>query len=86
MLEEISTLTGNNNTAGTLTKSYLRKEYIQKIRRNLYVAVNLADNKPAASRFRIAKHITPTAYLLPNYAKVPSLMTALCRESGLFLQ
>jgi predicted transcriptional regulator of viral defense system len=61
--EEVSMLTGNYNTAGSLLKSYLKKGYIKSVKRNLYVAINLADDQPVASKFRIAGRITPTAYV-----------------------
>jgi predicted transcriptional regulator of viral defense system len=61
--EEVTALTGNYNTAGTLLKSYLKKGYVRSVKRNLYVAINLADNQPVVNKFRIAGRITPTAYV-----------------------
>lgn len=61
--EKLTALTGNYNTAGTLLKSYLRKGYVQRIKRNLYVAVNLADDEPVVSKYHIAGAITETAYV-----------------------
>lgn len=61
--QELTKLTGNYNTAGTLLKSYLKKGYIRNVKRNLYVAVNLADNEPVVSKYRIAGRITETAYV-----------------------
>jgi predicted transcriptional regulator of viral defense system len=61
--EAVCTLTGNYNTAGTLLKSYLKKGYVRKVRRNLYAAVNLADNEPVVSKFRIGGMVTETAYI-----------------------
>lgn len=61
--EDLTGLTGNYNTAGTLLKSYLKKGYVRKVKRNLYVAINLADNEPVAGKFRIAGKITETAYV-----------------------
>jgi predicted transcriptional regulator of viral defense system len=60
---EVCALTVNYNTAGTLLKSYLKKGYVLQVKRNLYVAVNLADRQPVANKQRIAKKITPTAYV-----------------------
>jgi len=60
---ELTELTGNYNTAGTLLKSYLKKGYIRNVKRNLYVAINLADNEPVVGKFRIAGRITATAYV-----------------------
>ena len=61
--EEVCELTGNYNTAGTLLKNYLKKGYVVQVKRNLYVAVNLADRQPVVSKFRIAGKITPTSYV-----------------------
>lgn len=61
--DDIVRLTGNYNTAGTLIKSYLKKGYVRNVKRNLYVAVNLADNEPVVNKYRIAGHITKTAYV-----------------------
>jgi predicted transcriptional regulator of viral defense system len=61
--EQVCALTGNYNTAGTLLKSYLKKGYVRSVKRNLYVAVNLADGEPAVSKFRIGSAVTQTAYI-----------------------
>jgi predicted transcriptional regulator of viral defense system len=61
--ETLCDLTGNYNTAGTLLNNYLRKGYVRKVRRNLYVAVNLADNEPVVNKFRIGTAVTGTAYI-----------------------
>lgn len=61
--DELSVMTGNFNTAGTLLKNYQKKGYIQRVKRTLYTAINLADQQPAASKFRIAGKITSSAYV-----------------------
>ncbi len=61
--EALTELTGNYHTAGTLLNSYLEKGYIRKVKRNLYVAVNLADDEPVVNKFRIAGEITQTSYV-----------------------
>jgi predicted transcriptional regulator of viral defense system len=58
---ELCALTGNFDTAGTLLNNYQKKGYVRQVRRNLYVAVNLADRQPVVNKFRIAARITPTA-------------------------
>jgi len=60
---DVCNLTNNYNTAGTLLKSYLKKGYVKQVKRNLYVAINLADRQPVVSKFRIAGRITPSAYV-----------------------
>ena len=61
--DELCALTGNYNTAGSLLNRCLQKGYVQKVRRNLFVAINLVDNQPVVSKFHIAGCVTPTAYV-----------------------
>lgn len=61
--EDVCKMAGNPNTASNLIQNYLKKGFIKSVKRNLYVAVNIADNMPVASRFVIASHITPSAYV-----------------------
>jgi predicted transcriptional regulator of viral defense system len=61
--DDLCTLTGNYDTAGTLLKNYQKKGYIAQVKRNLYVAINLADHQPVVSKYRIAGRITKSAYL-----------------------
>lgn len=62
-LEDVFILTGNKNTANSLLQNYLKKGYVQNIKRNLYVAINLADNAPVANCYSIGSHITDSAYI-----------------------
>jgi predicted transcriptional regulator of viral defense system len=61
--DELRALTGNYNTAGTLLRNYQKKGYIERVKRDLYVAINLADRQPVVSKFRIAGKITESAYV-----------------------
>ena len=61
--DDVFALVGNYNTAGTLLKNYLKKGYIRQVKRNLYVAVNLADYQPVVSKYNIATRITASAYV-----------------------
>jgi predicted transcriptional regulator of viral defense system len=61
--DEVCALTGNYGTAGTLLNNYMKKGYVQQVKRNLYVAVNLADRQPVVSKYRIASRITESAYV-----------------------
>jgi predicted transcriptional regulator of viral defense system len=61
--DDLRVLTGNFDTAGTLLKNYQEKGYVRQVRRNLYVAINLADRQPVASKFRIAGRLTPSAHI-----------------------
>ena len=61
--DDVCNLTGNPNTAGSLLKRHLAKGYVQSVKRNLYVTINLADGLPTVNQFVIASHITPGAYV-----------------------
>ena len=61
--EALYTLTGNYNTAGTLLKNYTKKGYVRQVKRNLYVAINLADHQPVVNKYRIAGAITKSSYI-----------------------
>jgi predicted transcriptional regulator of viral defense system len=61
--DEVCSIAGNYNTAGTLLKNYLKKGYVLQVKRNLYVAVNLADRQPVVSKYRVAGRITQSAYV-----------------------
>lgn len=54
---------GNHNTAKSLLRQYVRKGYIQQIRKNLYVAVSMESGMPIATPYQIAGNITPTSYV-----------------------
>ena len=60
---DVCNIVGNSNTASNLTQNYLKKGYIKKVKRNLYVAINIADGMPVSNRFVIASHITESAYV-----------------------
>ena len=61
--EELCAVVGNIKTAESLARSYVKKGYIQSVKRGLYAAVDLATGEAAASKFRIAGKITPTSYV-----------------------
>ncbi len=60
-LQEVTQLTGNTETARTVCKSYLKKGYIERIKRDLYAAISLETGQPVANRFVIASHINDSA-------------------------
>jgi predicted transcriptional regulator of viral defense system len=60
---ELCSIVGNPNTAGSLAHSYLKKGFIQSVRRGLYVAVDLVTGESSVSKYRIAGKITPTSYV-----------------------
>ena len=60
---ELCEVVGKPDAADTLARNYLKKGYIQNVRRGLYVAVDLATGESAVSKFRIAGKITPSSYV-----------------------
>ena len=61
--EDLCLLTGNYNTANSLIRYALRSGEIKAVKRNLYVAISLADKEPVVSKFRIAGAITKSGYV-----------------------
>ncbi len=61
--DEACELLGNRSAADSLMRSYIKKGYIQKVKRGLYVAVDLATGESAVSKYRIACKVTPTSYV-----------------------
>lgn len=60
---DVSEMVGNRNSASNLIQNYLKKGYIQNVKRNLYVAINLADGEPIVNQYVIAANITKSAYI-----------------------
>jgi predicted transcriptional regulator of viral defense system len=56
-------LTGNKDTANSLVREYQKKQYIIRIKRNLYTAVNLETKEAVAGKFEIGSNVTDTAYV-----------------------
>jgi predicted transcriptional regulator of viral defense system len=54
---------GNYNTAKSLLRQYTQKGFIQKVKKNLYVAISIETDMPAASSYQIASNITPSSYV-----------------------
>jgi predicted transcriptional regulator of viral defense system len=61
--KELCAAVGNLNTVDSLARSYMKKGYIQNVKRGLYVAIDLATGESAVSKLRIASKITPTSYV-----------------------
>ena len=61
--EDVCNMVGTPNTASRLIQNYLKKGYIKRVKRNLYVAISVVDGVPVANRFVIASHITQSAYV-----------------------
>lgn len=60
---DVCDMLGNRNTASTIIQSYIQKGYIQSVKRNLYVTLDLVTQSPTVNKFQIASSITKTAYV-----------------------
>jgi predicted transcriptional regulator of viral defense system len=61
--EDAYALVGNKNSANSFLQSYLKKGYIQSVKRNLYVVMNIVNKSPIANRYEIGSHINATSYI-----------------------
>lgn len=61
-------LTGGKAAAASLIFDYLKSGIIQRVRRNLYVAVDLATGFPGANRYTVACSIAQDAYITHHSA------------------
>jgi predicted transcriptional regulator of viral defense system len=61
--EDAVNLIGNDNSAKDLLYNYKKQKLICSVRRNLYVATDLATKKSIATKFEIGSNITPTSYI-----------------------
>lgn len=59
--EEAAGIVGLEATAKSLLQQYTKKGYVAKIKKGLYVAVNLLDREPVANKFIIASKLTGTS-------------------------
>lgn len=60
-LHDVAQLTGNMESASTICRNYLKKGYIERLKRDLYVAISLETGQAVANRFVIASHISDNA-------------------------
>lgn len=60
---DVVEMIGNRNSASNLIQNYLKKGYIQSVKKNLYVAINLADGGPVVNKYVIASNLTESSYI-----------------------
>lgn len=53
----------NQNTISSLVRDYIRKHYIEQVRKGLYAVVSMETGAPAANRFEIGSHIIEGGYI-----------------------
>ena len=61
--EELCEVVGNESTAHTLTYRYVKHGYIARVRRGLYVALDLLTKASVVNKYRIASKISQTSYI-----------------------
>ena len=54
-------VTGSESAAQWQIKNYLKKGYIERVRRDLYVVVSMETEQPIPSRFQIASRVAGDA-------------------------
>ena len=62
-LADIAKLTRNVNTATSLVAAYKKAGYIASVRKNLYVALDIASGNPIASRYEIASQTSESSFI-----------------------
>lgn len=53
----------NQNTISSLVKDYIRKHYIEQVRKGLYVVVSMETGVSVANRFEIGSHVLENGYI-----------------------
>lgn len=66
--EYIEELTGGQAAAGSIIFDYLRSGIIERVRRDLYVAVDLQSGLPVVNRYVIGSNIIGNAYITHHSA------------------
>lgn len=61
--KELVKLLGSDSAAASLAAAYLKKGYVERIRRNLYVTVSMETGQPIATRYQIASKLAEDAYI-----------------------
>ena len=59
---------GNDETAGSLLREYLKKGYIGRVRRDLYAVISLETKQPVPSRYQIGCAVFPDAVIVNHSA------------------
>lgn len=56
-------IVGSDYTASSLASSYLKKGYIERIRRGLYAVISMETGQPIPNRYQISSHLAEDAYV-----------------------
>jgi predicted transcriptional regulator of viral defense system len=60
---ELCQTVGGETAAHTLAYRYMKQGYIARVRRGLYVALDLLSKSSSVSKYRIASKVSPTSYV-----------------------
>lgn len=66
--DEICNLLGNCSAAHSILYDYTQKGLIERVRRDLYVALDYETKRPLANRYAIASHISDNSYITHHSA------------------
>lgn len=61
--EKALEIVGAEATTKSILQQYVKNGYLARVKRGLYVAINLLDDQPAVNKFVIASHLTDTAFV-----------------------
>ena len=61
--QELIRLTGSESSAEWRIKDYLKRGYIERIRRDLYAVISMETEQPIANRFHIASKTTEKSFV-----------------------
>ncbi|MCI9220818.1 MAG: hypothetical protein HFH94_13935, partial [Lachnospiraceae bacterium] len=62
-MQDVAYIVGEQSGAAYVVNDYQRKGYIDRIHRNLYVAMDMETKQPALSRYQIGSRLFPDAYI-----------------------
>lgn len=62
-IDDVKKLTGNEKTAYTQLNRLMKRDWVRKVRKNIYSVVNPTTGQIVATRYQIACAITDTAYI-----------------------
>lgn len=65
---DVCDLLGNDAAAHSLLYDYVQKGLIERVRRNLYVAISLESKQPVKNRYAIASKISKSSYITHHSA------------------
>jgi predicted transcriptional regulator of viral defense system len=61
-------ITGSEESTNKILRDYIRKGYIEKIRRDYYVAISMETHQPVVNRYQIASNLYDDAYITHHSA------------------